>query len=257
MSILPHSALLFMWPSLAMGASVVIQEWNFTEDGAGLANDRNSEQGLNSQFFDSPDPVAFDGGLTVQRGPGFSGDRPLGINLDDSNTSIIEVSITMASFDFSAGNLESNFLVRLREDATNTNVGVLELRRQERADPDPDRMRIHGDGVVAGIATSTDVLASSFTYGVTFDLQADTYTYWIGSPSSGSETWDSRFANHTGSIAGLGTTAIDAIQWGINSHTTGDEFVLDQIQVSYTPIPESSIALLGGLGVLGLLRRRR
>ncbi|MEO0017129.1 MAG: hypothetical protein RLZZ522_412 [Verrucomicrobiota bacterium] len=34
------------------------------------------------------------------------------------------------------------------------------------------------------------------------------------------------------------------------------DFTFDNISVS-SPIPESSVALLGGLGVLGLLRRRR
>ena len=39
--------------------------------------------------------------------------------------------------------------------------------------------------------------------------------------------------------------------------TTGNDFYLDDVLISVTVVPEPSVALLGGLGLLALLRRRR
>jgi hypothetical protein len=58
----------------------------------------------------------------------------------------------------------------------------------------------------------------------------------------------------------LGGTAIDSIQWTIANRTAGNVFVLDQVEVSYTAIPEpSGYAVLAGFGMLSLaaLRRRQ
>ncbi len=41
--------------------------------------------------------------------------------------------------------------------------------------------------------------------------------------------------------------------WGANAA----QAYIDNVSVTTTPIPEPSAALMGGLGLLGLLRRRR
>lgn len=244
-------ASLFAAATLHCNGAVVLQEWNFTEDGSGIAS-QDSEQGLAVQFFGSPDPTSFDGGLTVTRGDGSSGDRPLGITLNDATTSKLYISVTLASFDFSAGTSDQGLSVRVRNDAANSIGAQVDFVKQDAN----SRMRILGQAV-GGIAIDAESSASSFTYGMTLDFVNDTYTYWIGSPSSGSETWVSRFANHTGTISNLGVTDLDAVQWSISNSTSGNQFVIDQIQISYDAIPEPTAALLGGLGFLALLRRRR
>ena len=96
-------------------AQTIIQQWDFTEDGSGLSN-RISNQGLDAQHFDNPDPIAFDGGGTVQTASGFSGDRAIGISLTDANTASVILSVTLNSFDFSTGTADDLFGVRLRQD---------------------------------------------------------------------------------------------------------------------------------------------
>ena len=242
----------------ASTAATTLQEWNFTEDGGGLANNV-SEQGLNSTFFDSPDPTAFDGGVTVTRGNGFSGDRLLGLALTDANAASVTISVTMASYDFSAGTGETFFGVRLRNDAGNTTIGELKFQEQDAN----DRIRFLGTdtgaGGVHGVALATDI-GGPITYGFTLDFVNDTYTSWIGTPTSDGSTWENRFAAHTGSIAGLGDTTddIDSIQWTMgNTSPSTDPFVLDQVLVSYVAVPEPSSTALLGLGGLALILRRR
>jgi hypothetical protein len=95
---------------------------------------------------------------------------------------------------------------------------------------------------------------------MTLDFVADTYTYWMGTPSSGSGTWSSRFVAYTGPLTSVGGTALDSVQWTIANQSAGNVFVLDQVEVSYTPIPEpSASAALVGLSMVGFaaLRRRR
>ena len=232
-------------------ASIIVQEWNFTEDGSGLS-DRVSEQGLNAQFFDNPDPVAFDGGLTIQRGNGFAGDRPLGIALNDSNATEITLSVTLASWDFSAGTIDTKFGIQFRNDTANSTITDLGFHKQD----SNSRIRLTGTAV-AGIAVDAES-GGSITYGLTLDLVNDTYTYWIGTPTSDGSTWANRFAGHTGTITDLGVADIDAVRWSISNHTAGNQFVLDQVQIAYTAVPEpATIALLMGFAALGLVIYRR
>ena len=134
-----------------VASAAIVQEWNFTEDGAGLAS-KNSDQGLATGNFFADDPVASDGGLTVLLdGSNSSGDRALGIALNDSNALEVTFSVTLASFDFSNGAGESDFTVRLRNDATNTPVADLSFRRQDAN----DRIRILGEAV-AGVAVGAE-----------------------------------------------------------------------------------------------------
>lgn len=243
----------------SLSAQIVIQEWNFTEDGSGLAN-RVSEQGLNAQFFDDPDPVAFDGGVTVQTASGFSGDRPLGISLSKANATSITISATIASFDFETaqdGATDYKFGIRLRDDATNTTFADLQFAEQDAN----DRVRLLGQAT-AGVAINDDISASPITYGITLDLVNDTYTYWIGTPTSGAETWESRFAAYTGAldISTIAGGVIDAVQWSGQGDAGADQFVIDQVQVSYVAIPEpSSYALIfaGAVAVFVVWRRKK
>lgn len=56
--------------------------------------------------------------------------------------------------------------------------------------------------------------------------------------------------------AGVGANAFVAATTG-STYAAGGNWRFDMVTVSGTVIPEPSVALLGGLGVLGLLRRRR
>ena len=111
---------------------------------------------------------------------------------------------------------------------------------------------------VGGVALDSTVSASPITYGMTLSFTDNTYTYWIGTPTSGPETWVSRFANYTGPVpGGLGSVTIDNVNWGIDFYSAGNSFNLDQIQVSMVPIPEPSVIALAGAGMVGLLSIRR
>jgi hypothetical protein len=141
-----------------VSAQTVIQRWNFTENGSGIAS-LTSDQSLGTTFFNNGNTeVAFDGGYTVNRTNGTSGDILLGLSLTDANTSSVTLSVTLASFDFSAGTADTSFAVNLRNDASNTTISALEFRKQDAN----SRMRLTGTAL-AGIALNAESSATSIT----------------------------------------------------------------------------------------------
>jgi hypothetical protein len=251
----------------ASNSQTVVQQWDFDEDGSGIAS-LISDQGTNASFFSAGGNVetAFDGGYTVNRSSGFSGNIPLGGTFNDANTSSITVSVTLASFDFTAGTDTSPaFQIRLGDSTIpQTNVAVFSFARNS------TNMRLQVNNAIGSTATVNGgtVLGSltggTVTYGATFDFVGDTYTLWVGTPSSDGSTWGDRLAAHTGSIANLGvagTGSISSVSWGWANITAGNNMVLDQVLVTQVAaIPEpSALAALAGLGALGFVvsRRRR
>jgi hypothetical protein len=225
-------------------ADTVIQEWNFT-GGSLLSN-----TGTNAGFFGAVPDLDGNDQYNVTRTNGNSGSVLLGTTISAANADSLTLSITLADFNFSTGN-DQLFAARFRSGTTT----IADLRWD--AQTPNNRMRITGQAV-GGVALNTTVSSTPITYGLTLSFADNTYTYWIGTPTSGAETWVSRFANYTGPLS-LGSATIDNVNWGIDFYGSGNSFNLDQIQVSMVPIPEPSTFALTGLGACGLLllRRRR
>jgi MYXO-CTERM domain-containing protein len=90
-------------------------------------------------------------------------------------------------------------------------------------------------------------LGAAIYGGPSFATVLGTATYAAGTPGTKSITVNN-VAGGTGIRIGF---------WQSTDPTTGAAAGLDNVAVSVTPVPEPSAALLGGLGLLALLRRRR
>jgi hypothetical protein len=232
-------------------SAAIIQEWNFT------AGSLLSESGTNAGFFSTgavvPD-VDGNNQYNVTRLNGNSGSVLLGTSISAANASSVTMSVTLAGFNFATGN-DQSFSARLRSGTTL--IGEVSWDAQTAASSGTiDRMRLTGSAV-AGVALNATTSATPITYGLTLSFTDNTYTYWIGTPTSDNTTWVNRFVNYTGPMA-LGAVTLDNAQWGIANSFSGNSFNLDQIQISTTPVPEPSAIALTGLSVMGmaLLRRR-
>lgn len=240
--------------ALTLHSQTVSQSWEFTEDGTTGLADIISEQGTNATFLGT-DTVANDGGFTISRNAGNSGDVSLGGSFSQANTSSLTLSISLISMDLTAGGSGDFFKVNLRNDATNTRYGGISLTEHSAG------LRLIADEgdettALAGIAVSASS-TSAITYGITYDFLNDTYTTWIGTPTSDQSTWSNRFNNYTGAW-NIGTNVIDAVQWGISDFTNANVAVIDQVQISTIPIPEpQAYASLVGILVLGAALWRR
>jgi len=227
--------------------TTVIQEWNFT--GGSLL----SESGTNATFFGTVADIDGNDQYQVTRGDGTSGAVLLGTTINASMADLLTVSVTLSDFDFSNGN-EQLFGVRFRSGTTT--ISDLRFDAQSVLSGAPaDRIRLTGTAV-AGVAVNATDSASPITYGLTLDFDNNTYTYWIGTPTSDASTWISRFANYTGAID-LSSVSVDGLQWNISNFGAGNYFNLDQIQVTTTTVPEPTSAALLGLGGLAVVMLRR
>ena len=239
---------------IAMGASAaVIQEWNFTENGSGIAS-TSSETGLATGFFGT-DSVASDGAFTVDRANGTAGDVALGTTMNQSTYNSIEISVTLASMSVGSIAGDDFFSVKLRTDVGNTVRADLTAKEQDGF----DRIRMTGEAV-GGVIVDAETMGP-ITYGITLDLQNDTYTYWVGTPTSDGSTWASRYANYTGAWD-IGDADIDAVQWAVTGFSdgggTGNELLLDQIKITAEVIPEpATLGMVAAFGGAILFIRRR
>jgi hypothetical protein len=240
----------------ALHAQTVAQVWNFTEDGgtgfAGLTSDQSTSAG----FFGT-DAVASDGGFTVNRTNGTSGDVALGASFNAVNTASLELSVTLVGFTTTATTAADFFKVNFRNDAENKLIAGTNLIEQS-----PNN-RIRLQGLATAGVVDADQTIGALTYGLTLDFVGNTYTYWIGTPGSDSSTWSSRFSGHTGEF-NIATETIDAVQWAITPFGAdygGNSLILDQIQVSTVaaavPEPGTYALLAGLLSLTAVMIRRR
>lgn len=211
-----------------LGASAeVLEEWNFTR------GSMKSGNGVNATFFSSVADQDGDDQYLVTRGNGYSGNISLTQNTDASsvaNTKEITVSVTVASFDFSAG-ADYAFGVTLRDG--NESIGVLKFDAIPADDKGPARTRLIGTAI-AGIVLDNVVSESPVTFGLTLNFEQNTYTYWVGTPSADKKAWQNRYKAYTGDLD-LSGASIDALRWSIEKAVEGNSMKLDQIQVSRTP----------------------
>lgn len=85
------------------------------------------------------------------------------------------------------------------------------------------------------------------------DLGNETIKLWLG--TTGSPVNVSGIADAT--ITGLELSAVNALRVNGGTNQTFDNLVIGTTMLDVDAVPEPSTALLGGLGMLALLRRRR
>lgn len=102
----------------------------------------------------------------------------------------------------------------------------------------------HLSGNLNAASDGATIIVSSFSSG---------FAAWSGAPADDSTAWDATFTGTLGTPGALpsGTVTRVGLMGLDNLSTRTDNFTINTI------IPEPSTALLGGLGLLALLRRRR
>ncbi len=233
-----------------LASAAIIDVWNFT------GGSTTSSNGASLSFLTtSPETPDIDGNnqLNVTRGNGTGANISLGGSYSTNNTKNITVSITLADFDFSKSNNQA-FGFEFRSGATT----VTKLKLDTIATPTPNtRLHTLTGSTVAGIAINSAVTTAPLTYGLTLNFEANTYTCWIGTPTSDGSTWASRYGVHTGTL-NLETVNIDSFRPTLENHATGDRFNIDQLQISYEAIPEPAtlgLVFIGGILVITMRRR--
>jgi hypothetical protein len=111
-----------------------------------------------------------------------------------------------------------------------------------------------GSPTGGGIAWSDTALATTYASGLDLRVVLDT----TGGTGTWNATWFAKAPASSDFTEVLGTTTL--LSENINSvgiARSGQGFTADVTSFSLTAIPEPSAALLGGLGLLALLRRRR
>jgi hypothetical protein len=248
-----HYLLIFLSLVVSLHAQTIAQSWEFTEDEAGLAG-LLSESGTSTTFF-STDATASDGGHTIGRANGNSGDVSIGGSFGEADTATMTLSVTLVGMDVSDPLSADNdlFKINLRNDASNTKYASLSMTEHTAG------LRIVTENGVAGVAVASPT-TGPITYGITLDFQNDTYTTWIGTPESNNSTWANRFgATYTGDWD-IGTNVIDGLQWSVSDYTNDNYVILDQVQISTVAVPEpQAYGFMVGALILGaaLWQRRK
>ena len=228
--------------AVSLHAQTVAQSWEFTEDGTGAAS-LLSESGTTTTFYGS-DAATSDGGLTIGRASGSSGDVSIGGSFSEADTATLTLSVTLVGMDVAVGGTTDKFNINLRNDASNTKYANLSLTEHTSG------LRAVTQAGVAGVAVASNT-TGPITYGLTLDFQNDSYTTWIGTPESDNSTWSNRFNAYTGEWD-IGTNTIDALQWNISDYTNNNFVILDQVQISTVAVPEpQAYGLIAGALILG------
>lgn len=102
-------------------------------------------------------------------------------------------------------------------------------------------------GAVAGTAHTFILTLDASTANWTFTAKVDNYTFDLNGAAAGTAYDPAN--NPTIRYVGFSATT--------NTPTPGSSGTIDDFQLSFTPVPEPSVALLGLLAVPALLRRRR
>ncbi|MCF7676220.1 MAG: PEP-CTERM sorting domain-containing protein [Akkermansiaceae bacterium] len=107
---------------------------------------------------------------------------------------------------------------------------------------------------IPGGPTSATITLSGLNSGTTYRVQ-------FFADSTGNNTQSISGSGSMNSLSGqfvTGTFTADGLAQVLDvSFTSGDFGVANALTIGAVPVPEPSAALLGGLGLLGLLRRRR
>jgi len=117
------------------------------------------------------------------------------------------------------------------------------------------RSDVNGAGETYFTLNATDAagLLKSGAMNVTTDVVAGAWTLRIWNYTVTQSTLDTAIANNWGAVeVGLGIKYT-----GRQGVVNDQQVVFDDVSLVHTAIPEPSAALLGGLGILCLLRRRR
>ena len=236
--------------AVSLHAQTVAQSWEFTEDGSGAAS-LLSESGTPTTFFGT-DAALSDGGFTVGRANGNSGDVSLGGSFSEATTSTLTLSVSLIGMDVAVGGTSDLFKINLRNDASNTKYASLSMTEHTAG------LRIVTEAGVAGVAVASNT-TGPITYGITLDFLNDTYTTWIGTPTSDNSTWANRFNATYAGAWDIGTNVIDSVQWSITDYTNANFVTLDQVQVSTVAVPEPHTysVIIGLIAVGAVLLRRR
>ncbi|NDV63186.1 hypothetical protein G0Q06_12040 [Puniceicoccales bacterium CK1056] len=237
-----------------ISSAVVVEKWDFT------GNSLIGINGTPTSFFENSNIAvtntdqtggAFDNTFTVNRSSGFSGnifDTPLGINA--GNTDTVTLQFTLSAWDLSNTALNNNssgssFGIRLRNDSAQ-NIMFLQVRAYKDSGG-TEYLRLQGsyyDGsnagqlIQGGYAASGLTGSSAITVGLTFNLDAETYTFWMGDPvTDDGSGWNDRFVSYTGSAPGISAQTISQFSWALfpfegSGDMTGDFIELDEVVFS-------------------------
>lgn len=230
-------------------SATVIQEWNFT--GGSLLSETGQSAG---DFFSNgganPDTSGNDWyNIThgAQNMPAW-----LGTDLSAANADQVVISVTLNHFDFSASGDQDFSVIPMSDDWTWQGRTILN------ATDAGTRTMLQGSvgpsWISGGVAVDGTVTGGPITYGMTLDFVANETTLWIGSPESGSETWEQDWGR-TASQDLSGVT-ISGLNFYIENHLAGDSFGVDQIKVEVIPEP-ATLGLVTAVGIGAIAIRRR
>ena len=213
---------------IVFGQTTDVQTWNFDNSDLSVQGNNTGMASWGTLSATNFNLNKIDDGFGSTNAPGFD------IALTDNLEITVSVTTDAWNFDLDAGNHE--FRINLRN-SSGDNQAQLNLIGRSANTRTTMGGSIGGVSRNAGVVVFNEVNASPLTYGLTLsynlasDPNDDTYTYWIGTPTSGSGTWGNRFAEHTGTIAG-GIDVIDTVAFAWIGSDGDNNIILDQFSIT-------------------------
>lgn len=232
-------------PEVPEGQKQIIQEWNFTN------NSLLSEQGLD---FGLPAATAADnidetGGTkdntyTIN---GSNGDGEIVFNMSQT-TGKFTYSITISSWSFENSGPNALWGLSLK-DGNGSTIGYNRFITYQKTGyvgtapfvnfKDPDSGESNGGHIKAGLLGNTEMSSGAKTVPVTLnytiDLDAGTYTIWIGDSKPDEDdgtAWHARYPQHTGTIDFNRTIGGISWKWYANHNgATGNFIEIDRVVI--------------------------
>lgn len=232
-------------PEVPEGQKQIIQEWNFTN------NSLISEQGTN---FGLPDDTAIDnvdetGGdkdntYTIN---GSNGDGEIVFNMGQS-TGKFTYSITVKSWNFENSGPNAMWGLSLKDENGST-IGYNRFITYQKTGyvgtapfvnfKNPDSGESNGGHIKAGLFGNTELSSGAktvpLTVNYTIDLDAGTYTIWIGDTrpeEDDGSAWHARYPQHTGTIDFDRTIGGISWKWSANLNgATGNYIEIDRVVI--------------------------